>query len=802
MLSGIAWQQQLVRIKKADVMRLEREHVTASQRLRDFSRWALGTVLLPALLTSSMALHAQDSSETADVAATPEALTTSSSATLPRFIAHRDYLAGNGAMGLALGDLNGDGIADLVAPNFNTNNVGVLLGKANGSFQTLRLFNSGARGPIDAVVADFNADGKNDVAVTIPFSGVSIMRGDGLGHLGTPMILAAGTQPTHIVVADFNGDHRPDLAVTNLGSNNASIFLGRGDGTFSTTVSPAVGVGPEGIVAGDFNADGKVDLAVANSGVLSGTNQGTNGNTVAILLGLGTGRFQPASFIPVASTPLRLVVADFNRDTRQDLAVTSNGAEVVSVLLGNGTGTFQTPRTFSVPNATNIGVADFNTDGNLDLAVVDGEFSTVALLLGSGAGSFNPAKRIPSGTFPIDVITGDFNHDGKADYITANDFANTVSVVLGRGNGTFVDIGSAVPTNGTTHSNQIIAANLNSDGITDLAQVNTGITPPSGTSFGTSVSVLLGTAAGGFQAPRVLAIGKNGPTALAAADLNHDGALDLAVTTFGDSAQNPASLAILLGKGDGTFGTPKQFVPGPANPKSIAIADVNGDGKLDAIIAQDPTSLSVGGISVLPGDGNGNFGPQKTLVIGQPSNVVAADFNLDRKIDIAYLTDQNSAVVQLGNGDSTFQTPKVVTSSGFTTTFPTYGIGDFNNDGILDFAVEESGRIEVLLGNGQGSFTTKGKFLENAGSSTFFGASVMVADFNADGVLDVSVTIGGFSQDVSLLLGNGDGSLRAGQLFGGAATTSAVAYPVAGFQPGIAMACQDSKVRIIKNTTP
>jgi hypothetical protein len=102
---------------------------------------------------------------------------------------------------------------------------------------------------------------------------------------------------------------------------------------------------------------------------------------------------------------------------------------------------------------------------------------------------------------------------------------------------------------------------------------------------------------------------------------------------------------------------------------------------------------------LLLGDGNGNFGPQKTLVIGQPSNVVAADFNLDRKIDIASLTDQNSAVVQLGNGDSTFQTPKVVTSSGFTTTFPTYGIGDFNNDGVLDFAVEQSGRIEVLLGN-------------------------------------------------------------------------------------------------------
>ena len=94
------------------------------------------------------------------------------SATLPKFIAHRDYLVGNGATNLALGDLNGDGIPDLVAPNSSTNNVGVLLGKANGSFQSLRLFDSGGRGPIDAVVADFNGDGKNDVAVTVPFLGM------------------------------------------------------------------------------------------------------------------------------------------------------------------------------------------------------------------------------------------------------------------------------------------------------------------------------------------------------------------------------------------------------------------------------------------------------------------------------------------------------------------------------------------------------------------------------------------------------------------------------------------------------
>src|SRR5262249_31400941 len=145
---------------------------------------------------------------------------------------------------------------------------------------------------------------------------------------------------------------------------------------------------------------------------------------------------------------------------------------------------------------------------------------------------------------------------------------------------------------------------------------NTGIAPQ----FGTSVSILLGTADGGFQTGRVFPVGKNGPTALAAADLNHDGHVDLAVTTFGGTSQNSPSLAILLGNGDGTFGEPKLFIPGPGNPASIAIADLNGDGKLDAIIAQSPRLFSVGGVSLLLGDGNGNFGTQKliaTVGIGQ-----------------------------------------------------------------------------------------------------------------------------------------------------------------------------------------
>jgi hypothetical protein len=391
--------------------------------------------------------------------------------------------------------------------------------------------------------ATSTATEKKDVAVTIPSGGISILLGDGLGHLGAPAVLPDGNHPLHIVAADFNGDHGPDLAVTNLNSNNVSILLGRGDGTFTSAPSPSVGMGPVGIVSGDFNGDGKTDLAIANSGVLSGNNQGTHANTVAILVGTGTGRFQAPAFIPVAKTPLLLAVADFNKDTKQDLVVSNNADGVVSGLLGNGNGTFQTPRTFRVPRALGISAADFNGDGNPDVIVTNANLSTVALLLGDGSGNFNSAKQVTSGRRPAAVLTGDFNHDGNADYITANVDANTVSGVLGKGNGTFLDIGPDLPSNGAV-SNQIIAADFNHDGITDLAQVNTG---DSGEQAGNSVSILLGRSGGGFQTGRVFPAGTS-PSALAAGDLNRDGRLDLAVTAFGDPTQNiPARLAILLG---------------------------------------------------------------------------------------------------------------------------------------------------------------------------------------------------------------------------------------------------------------
>jgi len=799
----------------------------ASQMLLKFCRW-MSLTILTAVLTPSITVTAQPLPDhrlsralalssgreakshanfnqivTNPVAAdAAEVASNAPSSKLPKFLAHRDYVAADDPLNVATGDLNGDGIADLVVPNANSNNVSVLLGKKDGSFENVRLFDSGGVQPFEAVVADFNGDGKNDVALTFPSAGLAILPGDGQGNIGTAEILAAGTHPLHIVTADFNGDGKADLAVTNADSNDVTILLGNGDGTFAAAPSPAVGMAPVGIAVGDFNGDGKADLAVADSGVADGNNAGRHRNTVAILLGTGKGRFHAPMFIPVAKTPLLLAVADFNNDHKQDLVVSNNRGGVVSVLLGKGDGTFQTPRTFRVPQALGIGVVDFNGDGNADLVVSNANLSSVDLLLGDGTGNFKAATEVPSGRLPNAVLTGDFNHDGKADYITSNVDVNTVSVVLGKGNGTFKDIGPSIPTNGLT-STQIIESDFNNDGIPDLAQVNTGVVGQ----LGNTISVLLGKKGGGFQAAKVFRVGLQ-PAGLAAVDFNHDGHLDLVVADFGDPSNNiDGDVALLLGNGDGTFQAARKFAAGPGRPISVAVGDFNGDGNPDAVIAQGSTATAPAAVSVLLGNGKHSFGQAKNIAVftlpgSEALQVIAADFNHDGKSDIAYrtITDLNRITVQLGNGDGTFQTPTVVTSAGFTTVFSTFSIGDFNNDGILDFAVEETPFIEVLLGNGNGSFTSKGGFLEGTANSFPFVPSLVLADFNGDGFLDVAAP-DGFGESVSLLLGNGDGTLRPATLFGGGLADAAVALDAAGLQPGIAITTEDSSVLVVKNAT-
>jgi hypothetical protein len=304
-------------------------------------------------------------------------------------------------------------------------------GQGEVSF-TRRDFGVGG-GPWSVTVGDFNGDSRQDLATANNIAGtVSILLGQGDGTFQPVQNVEVGTNPISITVGDFNGDGRPDLATAIEGTNSVSILLGQGDGTFQAAPDVEVGAFPRLVTVGDFNSDGRQDLATANA----------SASTVSILLGQGDGTFQPAQDFPVGAEPQSVAVGDFNGDGQQDLVTGNINADAVSILLGQGDGTFQPAQDFAVgPSTRAVAVGDFNGDGQQDLAVSKGSggtgVSAVSILLGQGDGTFQPAQDFAVGSLPLSVTVGDFNGDGQQDLATANLLSFSVSILLGQGDGTF-----------------------------------------------------------------------------------------------------------------------------------------------------------------------------------------------------------------------------------------------------------------------------------------------------------------------------------------------------------------------------
>ena len=336
------------------------------------------------------------------------------------------YTAGTSPVAIVAGDFNGDGITDLaVADEGNLffgvgdpGEVSVLLGKGDGTFHAALEYIAGTA-PTAIVAGDFNGDGRTDLAVVDAGDrgegpdpgGLSVLLGNGDGTFRTAVEYAVGPNPNALVAGDFNGDGRTDLAVVDEGAGRlgvlvgggVSVMLGNGDGTFQSQVFyPVAGYGPDSIVTGDFNGDGRTDLALTDTG--NSFRGLPDPSLVSVLLGNPEGSFGAEVTYPTGLDPVSLVAGDFNQDGRTDLAISNWVSESVSVLMGEGNGTFVDPSQLATtPHATPV-VADANGDGTNDVVVVDAAGDILYRQGIPGApGSFLPPVIINPGFASRDV---------------------------------------------------------------------------------------------------------------------------------------------------------------------------------------------------------------------------------------------------------------------------------------------------------------------------------------------------------------------------------------------------------------
>ncbi len=596
--------------------------------------------------------------------------------------------------------------------------------------------------------ADFNGDGRPDIAVTYSAGGagyIGVLLGAGNGRFKAPITinLPTGTYNTvgiGIAAEDFDMDSVPDLAVAASdfhGSNNVFFFKGRGDGTFNSFVAFALSAAGNGapyhLESADLDNNSIPDIITLNK----------SEQKIAVLLGNGDGTFGAPAYYPTGVNPQDIAITDLSGDGSPDIAAGSYDDRKITVFINNGNGIFSATQYDGRIQITGVHIGDFNKDGKNDLVITGAGgpncgSNCAAFVPGKGDGTFDP---IPDGNFTPRIEwlgenysqkeVRDINADGNPDIVfpVANG-ANEVFVGLGNGDGTFTSrvYVAAATTTGTNSTN----------------------------------------------------VDGGNPTCLLVEDFDGDGNPDIVVGESSNNARN-GSLSYLPGASQGTFRSPRlmQLERGlSSTTKSLAAGDFDNDGIMDAVVITDA-------LDFMKGNGDGSFAPS-TVALGHIggsgefyNSLKAADFDGDNNLDVAWLATAGAQggplprnIVAFGNSDGTFPANFIFPNTD-SWAGRNISIADFNNDGSPDIAVwadnpgGDNGRIEVFLYNPSSPRT----FASAAGFTPlgldplpgYPGYALGTGDFDGDGNHDVVAhsRAGGSPDRLLFFGGNGDGTFAA-----------------------------------------
>ena len=669
---------------------------------------------------------------------------------------------------LAAGDLNGDGIDDIVYGT--SGGLGVAFGSASGftsprSYPAVSLVR-------EVTISDVNGDGKSDLVVGLagtPTGQLAVLLNNGDGTFGAPIVTTlststpSGTYPviSGIAVGDFDGDKTPDIVVSDIQNYLIYVLHGNGDGTFRVLNSTQDYNPPSSRLTADLNHDGKLDIVgaeflaatvVVRLGNGDGTFQPamplsgtynyspvladvdgdgiqdlviarivTSGNppnqpVVVVFHGNNDGTFTETSSYPYSSTIGQLLaIRDLDGDGKPDLILaTPNGFVVIT---NRGGGQFAPPITFSTPywGSGGSAVGDFDGDGRLDIIGSITYSNALAFVLkGYGGTQFNGALTLDLGGMFKSGVASDLNGDGNTDIVV--DATNGTTIYLGNGDGTFKASNDASPL-----GDQLLLNDFDGDGIPDLLYV------PS-SAYG-NAAFRHGKGDGTFNAPVNSLSLYHGASSPVTADLNGDGKLDL--IAWADGALN-----VWSGNGDGSFASsPVFYNPSTATSTGYCNGSSSYAYDLHGSTSPDILATSNGFINLFTNARNGTGA--LTLTSTYPGCAfVLTDVNNDNKIDLVSIQPSQyspqvgtTIAVQLGDGTGTFGTATTFT---LNNAYPRIMAADLDHDGKMDLILSGADAVAVLNGDGAGGFGAERRFLAGDDPQT-----ALVADLNSDGAPDL-----------------------------------------------------------------